>query len=297
MSAASVSAFPFRLGGLSAAVNSRSVLRRVLRNLFAVAGLTAVITIALLALLAPVLPLPDPSAIDLHSRLRPVGTAGHLLGTDQLGRDMLSRLVWGARVSLLVGFIATAVAAVIGSLIGLVSGFFRGVVDGLLMRVIDVVMAFPYLLLAIALVAFLGPGLVNAMIAVAVVNIPFFARAVRGATISVASNEYVEAALLVGRPRWLILSNEILPNVASTILVTISTTVGWMITETAGLSFLGLGAQPPTSDWGTMLGDGRNLLTLAPHVSIIPGIAIFVVVMALNFLGDGLRDALDPRLA
>lgn len=297
MSAASVAAVSLQLGGLSAAFHSRSVVRRLLRNWLAVLGLATVAAIALLALLAPVLPLQDPNAIDLHARLTPVGSAGHLLGTDQLGRDILARLVWGSRVSLVVGFAATAAAAVIGSLVGLVSGFLRGVVDSLLMRVIDVLMAFPYLLLAIALVAFLGPGLVNAMIAVAVVNIPFFARAVRGATISVASNEYVEAAALVGRPRWLILFREILPNVSSTVLVTISTTVGWMITETAGLSFLGLGAQPPTSDWGTMLGAGRDLLTLAPHVSVVPGIAIFVLVMALNFLGDGLRDAFDPRLA
>ena len=210
---------------------------------------------------------------------------------------MLSRLVWGGRTSLLVGAVATAAAALVGSLIGLVAGFFRGVVDSVFMRVIDVLMAYPYLLLAIALVAFLGPALSKAMMAIAVVNVPFFARAVRGATLSVVTQEYVEAAGLSGRPRWLVPFAEVLPNVSSTVLITISTTVGWMITETAGLSFLGLGAQPPTSDWGTMLGDGRDLLTVAPHVSLVPGVAIFVVVMSLNFVGDGLRDALDPRLS
>jgi peptide/nickel transport system permease protein len=164
------------------------------------------------------------------------------------------------------------------------------------MRLIDVLMSFPYLLFALALVAFLGPGLTKAMIAIAVVNVPFFARAVRGATLTVAANEYVRAASILGCSRPRVLVSEILPNVVFTILVTVSTTVGWMITETAGLSFLGLGAQPPTSDWGTMLGDGRAVLTLSPHVSIVPGLAIFLVVISLNFLGDGLRDALDPRL-
>lgn len=274
-----------------------STWRRFLGNRLAAAGLVVVAAVALLALLAPILPIQGPAATDLSARLQPIGTPDHLLGTDKLGRDILSRLLWGARVSLVVGIAATIVAAFFGSVIGLVSGFFRGTLDNALMRSIDVVMAFPYLLLAIALVAFLGPGLLKAMIAVAIVNIPFFARAVRGATLSVMSNEYVEAAALAGRPRLLILFAEVLPNVFSTILITTSTTVGWMITETAGLSFLGLGAQPPTSDWGTMLGDGRDLLTFAPHVSLVPGLAIFVVVISLNFVGDGLRDALDPRLS
>lgn len=274
-----------------------SVWRRLLRNRLAVGGLVIVVLVVATAVLAPVLPLADPSATDLSQRLKSVGSEGHLLGTDKLGRDVLSRLVWGARVSLLAGLLATIAAAVIGSLIGLVSGYFGGLVDAVFMRLIDVVMAYPYLLLAIALVAALGPGLGKAMIAVAVVNIPFFARAVRGATLTVVSKDYVEAATLCGRPRWMTPFAEVLPNVFSTVLVTSSTTVGWMITETAGLSFLGLGAQPPSSDWGTMLGGGRDLLTVAPHVSVVPGLTIFVVVMALNFLGDGLRDALDPKLA
>lgn len=288
----SATAAPATAGGAKA-----STWQRFLSNRLAAAGLVVVAAVALLALLAPILPIQGPAATDLSARLQPIGTPDHLLGTDKLGRDILSRLLWGARVSLVVGIAATIVAAFFGSVIGLVSGFFRGALDNALMRSIDVVMAFPYLLLAIALVAFLGPGLLKAMIAVAIVNIPFFARAVRGATLSVLSNEYVEAAALAGRPRLLILFAEVLPNVFSTILITTSTTVGWMITETAGLSFLGLGAQPPTSDWGTMLGDGRDLLTFAPHVSLVPGLAIFVVVISLNFVGDGLRDALDPRLS
>ncbi len=274
-----------------------TVWRRLLRNRLAVGGLVVVVLVVATALLAPVLPLADPNATDLSQRLKGIGSDGHLLGTDKLGRDVLSRIVWGARVSLLAGMLATVAAAVVGSLIGLTSGYFGGVVDATFMRLVDVVMAYPYLLLAIALVAALGPGLGKAMIAVAVVNIPFFARAVRGATLTVVSKDYVEAATLCGRPRWMTPFAEVLPNVFSTVLVTSSTTVGWMITETAGLSFLGLGAQPPSSDWGTMLGGGRDLLTVAPHVSVVPGLTIFVVVMALNFLGDGLRDALDPKLA
>ncbi len=273
-----------------------SVWRRLVSHRLAAIGLVVVAVIVVVAILAPWLPMKDPAATHLSARLAPPGSSGHLLGTDKLGRDILSRLVWGARTSLVVGVLATLVAAIIGSLLGLVSGFFHGIVDSVLMRSIDVVMAFPYLLLAIGLVAFLGPGLLKAMIAIAVVNIPFFARAVRGATLSVVSADYVEAAGLCGRPRLSVLFVEVLPNVFATILVTSSTTIGWMITETAGLSFLGLGAQPPKSDWGTMLGDGRDLLTIAPHVSLIPGLAIFVVVISLNFVGDGLRDALDRKL-
>lgn len=272
------------------------VWRRLRRNRLAVAGLVAISIAVALALLAPVLPLLDPAATETSLRLLPVGSEGHLLGTDHLGRDLLSRLVWGARTSLAVGVFATVIAASVGSALGLVAGFYGGRTDNVLMRGIDVLMAFPYLLLAIGLVAVLGPGLVNAMIAISIVNIPFFARAVRGTTVSLVSNEYVDAAraLAFSRPR--ILVREILPNVLPTIIITMSTTVGWMITETAGLSFLGLGAQPPTADWGAMLGAGRDFITRAPHVMIVPGTAIFAVVISLNFLGDGLRDALDPRL-
>jgi peptide/nickel transport system permease protein len=270
--------------------------RRLKRNRLAVAGLAVLAVVVLLAVLAPVLPLADPASQSRADRLLPVGSEGYPLGTDHLGRDLLSRLVWGARVSLSVGVFATLIAASIGSLLGLVSGFYGGRTDSVLMRGVDVLMAFPYLLLAIALVAVLGPGLINAMIAISVVNIPFFARAVRGTTLSLVANEYVDAARALAFSRFRILYREVLPNVMPTIIITMSTTVGWMITETAGLSFLGLGAQPPTSDWGAMLGAGRDFITRAPHVMIVPGAAIFLVVISLNFLGDGLRDALDPRL-
>lgn len=279
-----------------AARPSAGTWRRFRRNRLAVAGLGVVGAVVALALAAPLLPLADPYLTLPSARLLPIGSPGHPLGTDGLGRDMLSRLVFGARTSLAVGLIATALAAVIGSAVGLVAGSLGGRTDSTLMRGVDVLMAFPYLLLAIALVAVLGPGLLNAMIAIAVVNIPFFARAVRGSTLSVVSSEFVEAARALALPRWRIVLTEILPNVLPIIIVTASTTVGWMITETAGLSFLGLGAQPPTADWGAMLGAGRNQITSAPHVMLVPGSAIFLVVISLNFVGDGLRDALDPRL-
>lgn len=272
------------------------VFRRLVRNRLAAIGLVVLAIVLAAAILAPLLPLADPNATDASRRLEGVGSPGALLGTDHLGRDMLARLVFGARISLAVGVFATVIAAFVGSLVGLVAGFYGKMIDNSLMRGVDVLMAFPYLLLAIGLVAVLGPGLINAMIAISVVNIPFFARAVRGATVTLVSSEYVDAARALAFSRVRILFREVLPNVLPVIIVTMSTTVGWMITETAGLSFLGLGAQPPTSDWGTMLGAGREHIRGAPHVSIVPGAAIFLVVISLNFVGDGLRDALDPKL-
>ena len=250
--------------------------------------------IALIALAAPLLPLPDPNATDLPGRLAPVFSAGHPLGADQLGRDMLSRIVWGTRVSLAVGLIAAVTAAVIGSTIGIVAGFCGRWVDGMLMRAIDMLMAFPYLLLALAIVAALGPGLLNALFAISIVNIPFFARAVRGVTVGLKRRDYVAAARLSGQSDLSILTGEILPNLLPVIVITFSTTLGWMILETAGLSFLGLGAQPPQADLGSMLGEGRSLLLVAPHIALIPGLVILLVVIGINLVGDGIRDLAGP---
>ncbi|GGA39531.1 dipeptide/oligopeptide/nickel ABC transporter permease/ATP-binding protein [Pelagibacterium lentulum] len=268
----------------------------LLNNRLAAAGLVILGIICLLAILAPLLPIPNPNATNPPNRLQPVFSDGHWLGTDHLGRDILARLIWGTRVSIAVGLSATAIAALVGSLIGLVAGYARGRVDNLLMRGIDMLMAFPYILLALAIVAVLGPSLINALYAIAVVNIPFFARNVRGVTVGLANREFVDAARLSGKSHTAILFTEVLPNVAPVIVITMSTTVGWMILETAGLSFLGLGAQPPQADLGSMLGEGRRLLFNAPHVSIIPGLMIFALVMSINLLGDGVRDVLDPRL-
>ena len=273
-----------------------SAVKLLLNNTLATTGLAILTLIVLIALAAPILPLPDPDVTAPADRLQPVLSAGHLLGTDALGRDILSRLIWGTRVSLAVGISATLIAALCGSLIGLVAGYAGGRTDNLLMRGIDMVMAFPYILLALAIVAALGPGLLNALYAIAVVNIPFFARNIRGITIGLSRREFVDAARLSGKSHLGILFGEILPNVLPVIIITMSTTIGWMILETAGLSFLGLGAQPPQADLGSMLGEGRKILFTSPHVSIIPGLMIFAVVMSINLLGDGVRDVLDPRL-
>ena len=271
-------------------------LRLLLANRLASAGLLVFSIILLAALAAPLLPLPDPDVTEPADRLKHLFSPGHPLGTDALGRDILSRLIWGSRVSLAVGISATLIAAFFGSLIGLVAGYVGGRTDTLLMRGIDMVMAFPYILLALAIVAVLGPGLLNALYAIAVVNIPFFARTIRGMTLGLSRREFVDAARLSGKSNMAILFGEVLPNVLPVIVITMSTTIGWMILETAGLSFLGLGAQPPQADLGSMLGQGRKILFTAPHVSIIPGLMIFALVMSINLIGDGVRDALDPRL-
>ncbi|WP_068109236.1 dipeptide/oligopeptide/nickel ABC transporter permease/ATP-binding protein [Tropicimonas marinistellae] len=277
-------------------MNAGAFLKLFARNRLAAAGGLILVFVVLIALAAPILPLQDPYAQDTADKfLRPFSD-GHFLGTDHLGRDILSRLIWGTRLSLVVGLVASFGAAFFGSIIGIVAGYFGGRTDNWLMRGIDMLMAFPYILLALAIVAALGPGLTNALIAVAVVNIPFFARNIRGVTVTLAHKEFVDAARLSGMTDIRIMLSEILPNVLPVIVIAMSTTVGWMILETAGLSFLGLGSQPPVADLGSMLGEGRNALITDPHASIIPGIMIFVIVMSVNLMGDGIRDALDPRL-
>jgi peptide/nickel transport system ATP-binding protein/peptide/nickel transport system permease protein len=278
----------------SAAVGRRS--RIVERPLLSI-GVTLVLLIVLLALLAPILPLRDPNVTAPARRLSGAGVNGYVLGSDQLGRDLLSRLLWGARVSITVALIAAAVAFIAGGTIGLVSGFYGGLVDNVLMRLIDVLMAFPYVLLAIALVAALGSGLLNALIAIAVVNISFYARGVRAAVLVVRHMAFIEAARALGARDTRILIKEVLPSVAPPLLVFITLNIGALIVETAGLSFIGLGAQPPTADWGTMLADGRQFMMTAPHVAAIPGLAVLALVWGLNMIGDGLRDMLDPTLA
>jgi peptide/nickel transport system permease protein len=273
-----------------------SAWKLLLNNRLAAAGLVILTCVLLIVLIAPFLSLAPPEETAPADRLLRPFADGHLLGTDHLGRDILSRLVYGTRTSIAVGLSATLVAAFVGSLIGLIAGYAGGRTDNLIMRGIDMIMGFPYILLALAIVAVLGPGLLNALYAIAIVNIPFFARNIRGVAVGLVHREFVDAARMSGKGHISILSTEVLPNVLPTIVITMSTTIGWMILETAGLSFLGLGAQPPQADLGSMLGEGRKLLFNAPHVSIIPGLMIFILVMSINLLGDGIRDVLDPRL-
>jgi peptide/nickel transport system permease protein len=268
---------------------------RLLRHQSVLLGALIVAVIVAAALLAPTLPLGDPNRTQPGRRLAAPLSPGFLLGSDHLGRDLLSRIVWGSRISLTVGVLATVLAMITGTTVGLLAGYFGGLMDQAVMRAIDLIMAFPYILLAIALVAALGPGLLNAMMAVAVVNVSFYARGIRGAVLTLRGQEFVEAARAAGATDGRILRMHLLPGIVAPLLIFASMNVGMMIVETAGLSFIGLGAQPPTADWGTMLADGRQFITVAAHVAAVPGLAIFLLVLGLNLVGDGLRDALDPR--
>jgi len=276
--------------------DSPSALRRALgRNRLAGAAALAIVAIVLFALIAPYLPIQDPDAVDTPSRLRPPLSPGHILGTDEFGRDLLSRLVWGARISLLAGVGAAGAAMVVGVGLGLLAGYYSGWPETLIMRLTDILMAFPYILLAIAIVAGLGPGLRNAMIAIAIVGFPIYTRLVRGVVLTIRAREFVEAAHALGSPDRLILARHVVPHLLSPVIVAFSLDVGAKILATSGLSFLGLGTQPPTADWGSMLATGRQFVILRPHVVLLPGLAIFVIVLALNLVGDALRDFLDPR--
>lgn len=266
------------------------------RNRLALVGGIVMVLVVLLAVITPLLPLANPDVTNTGNRFLPPFSPDALLGTDHLGRDLLARLMWGTRLSLMVGFAAACVAAVIGASIGIIAGYYGGRTDNIIMRGVDMLMAFPYILLALAIVAALGPGLLNALIAVAAVNVPFFARNIRGITVGIAQKEFVDAARLAGLSNMQIIFREILPNVFPVIVIAMSTTIGWMILETAGLSFLGLGSQPPQADLGSMLGEARSAIITNPHTSVIPGVMILIIVMSINLLGDGVRDALDPRL-
>ena len=269
--------------------------RRLLRDGGALFGIVLVAVFAVLALLAPMLAPYDPDAVDAANRLAPVGASGHLLGTDDLGRDLLSRLLWGGRVSLVVGLLPVLIASLVGVTLGALAGYIRGGADGFIMRCMDVLLAFPAYLLAIAIVAALGAGLSNAILAIAIVSIASFARLVRGSVLSVREREFIHAARLAGARDVRIVGQHVLPNVLTPVIVFATLEAGRTIIFAAGLSFLGLGAQPPTAEWGSMLAQGRGLLNVAPHVATLPGVAILLVSLGLNLFGDGLRDALDPR--
>lgn len=273
-----------------------SLARRLFKRKTALAGLLVLALIVLLALAAPLLPMPDPNAIQARDRLSSPGTRGYLLGADELGRDMLSRIIWGGQLSLLSGVVATGLALVIGVLVGLAAAFYGGWVDDVLMRITDVVLAFPLVLLAIGIVAALGPGLLNTMVAVALAGFPLYARVARGSALSARELDYVLAARSLGAGDLRLMARHLLPNIFAPLLVTFTLDVGQKIVVTSSLSFLGLGAQPPTADWGSMIAAGRNYMRNASHLVLMPGAAIFLVVLSLNVVGDALRDALDPKM-
>lgn len=270
--------------------------RRILRNKSFMLGGVVVLVFLLLAFLPQLFTGYDPIKTDLSQRLLPP-SAAHWFGTDDLGRDVCARVIYGAWVSLKVGLLSVGIALVIGSFIGVVAGYFGGALGEVLMRIIDIILAFPSILLAILIVAILGPGLNNAMIAIGIVNVPIYARLLRSTTLQVRNNEFIEASHAMGASHTRIIWFHILPNCLSPLIVQATLGIGAAILETAGLSFLGLGAQPPTPEWGTMLSQAKDFIRTAPWTLTFPGIAITLVVVAFNLMGDGLRDLIDPRTA
>lgn len=268
--------------------------RRLIRRKGAVLGLAVIALFILLAVFAPLIVPYDPVATS-WSLVRKAPSMQHWFGTDELGRDVLARVVFGARASLLAGVISVGIALAIGVPLGLVAGYRGGFIDALISRITDAMLACPFLILAIALAAFLGPSLSNAMIAIGVSATPIFIRLTRGQVMSVKVEDYVEAARAMGNPRWRIALVHILPNILPALLVQATLSIAAAIIAEAALSFLGLGQQPPAPSWGSMLNAAQRFLTSAPWMAIWPGLAIFLVVLSFNLVGDGLRDALDPK--
>jgi peptide/nickel transport system permease protein len=270
-------------------------LRRLLANRGAAVGGVIFLLIIIMAAIAPLLAPFDPIKLNVVDSLQ-APSGRHWLGTDQFGRDILSRIIYGSRISVAMGVVAVAISVVGGSVLGLISGFFRGVTDMLVSRLVDVMLGFPGILLALVVIAVLGTNLSSAMIAVGVSGMPIFIRVVRGSTLSAREYQYVEAARVVGCGNFRILFRHVMPNVAAPIIVLATLGIPGAIIAGAALSFLGLGIKPPTADWGEMLSNGRSFMSTAWWLSTFPGLALMIMVMAINLFGDGLRDALDPRM-
>ena len=273
---------------------ARRALLRLVRRRGAMLGLAIVLACVLIAVLAPVIAPQDPLETS-WSAVRKAPSAQYLFGTDDIGRDVLSRVIWGARASLLAGLVSVCIAMALGVPIGLLAGYLGGWVDGVISRLTDSMLAVPFLILAIALAAFLGPSLTNAMIAIGVSSTPIFIRLTRGQVLSVKVEDFVEAARAVGNPPWRIALRHILPNILPPLIVQATLAIAAAIIAEASLSFLGLGQQPPAPSWGSMLNTAKNYVDNAPWMAIWPGVSIFLLVLSFNLLGDGLRDALDPK--
>lgn len=271
-----------------------SVVFQLGRNPIALVGFGVLSVMVLAALFAPLISPYDPYAIDFAATLLPPNTNGHLLGTDDLGRDIFSRLIYGAQTSMVVGLIVVAISGSIGVTLGLLAGYFGGALDMVVMRVVDLLYAFPFIILAIAIVGILGASLINVMLVLASIAWIEYARVVRGLVLQLKQQEYVIAARAVGASDRHIIVNHVLPNVVNITVVQATFGVAGAILSAAALSFLGLGAQPPTPEWGAMLNDGKKFIRVMPVLSIAPGVAIMLVVLSINLIGDALRDALDP---
>jgi peptide/nickel transport system permease protein len=269
--------------------------RRLLKSKIGIAGLGIIIFLILVAIFAPALAPYDPFKQNIITRYK-APSAEHLLGTDEMGRDILSRIIYGSRISIQVGLVSVSFALIFGVSFGLLAGYYGGKLDMVIMRFMDIMLAFPSILLAIGIVAILGPQLKNAMLAIGIINVPRFARIVRSSVLSIKESEYISAARALGAGDFRIIFKHLLPNAMAPLIVQTTLSIATAILEAAALSFLGLGAQPPSPEWGAMLSDARASLQRAPWVATFPGLAIIFGVLGFNLLGDGLRDALDPKM-
>jgi peptide/nickel transport system permease protein len=270
------------------------IVKQFKEHKIAMVGAVLILFLAFIAIFAPYIAPHDPIEINLKERLQSPNSE-YPLGTDNLGRCMLSRLIYGTRISLQIGIIVVGITTAAGLILGLIAGYYGGILDELIMRMVDILLAFPGIIFALAIVGALGPGLLNVMIALAIVGWTGYARVVRGVVLSVKEKEFVESARALGASDFYIVSRHILPSCAAPVIVMATLGMAYVILAAAALRFLGLGAQPPTPEWGSMLNNGKNFMRTAPHLTTFPGLAIMVAVLAFNFLGDGLRDALDPR--
>lgn len=290
---------PVQLQTKGEAIKSRSYWARAgasfIRNRFAIVGAVVLLLLILMAVFADVIAPYDPLETDFMATMLPLNTDGHLLGTDDLGRDTLSRIIYGSRISLAVGLVVVGIAGTVGVSLGAIAGYYGGIVDNVIMRIVDVLYAFPFLILAIAIVGILGPSLNNIMIVLGAIAWIDYARVVRGLVLSIKEQDYVMAARAQGASGFYIIARHILPNSLNIIIVQATFGVASAILAASALSFLGIGAQPPTPEWGAMLNAAQRFIRVEPLMSIVPGLAIMITVLSINLLGDALRDALDPR--